>query len=363
MFREDDYREDYNSDDIDQNQDFALPLKNSTQDFSLLEPHFDCGVGVASGSATFKLSASADIDMTLAAGFKIRGNIIPPEVSLFHMYGKMDGHVVGSIKIAGSATGDLDATIEQEIGFNYKVNEVRMYFPETGEHKISGTVEAVETPMDIKLGKQSTRSLNLSAHFMPLLAIGVKIPTTEAQLFAEIDISGAAGLSFKRKKEEELRRRANRFAEVARHAAARNVAIKHDLQSRDLLDLLKEYGMEGSAINIGTSASSLGLFDSDPDHKFEVWGSEPWELFKKCTSDDADAATEVRKPEGSVLSQEFAAAIEEKKSSGVGLNYRSLPRRNAIENRGSKMECSADLHPGSLATVLHESVQAKKLKA
>ncbi|KAL0961532.1 hypothetical protein HGRIS_006471 [Hohenbuehelia grisea] len=406
MFREDDYKEDFNSDDIDQHREFVLPLKNSTKEYSLLEPHFDCGVGMASGSATFKLSASADIDMTLAAGFKIRGNIIPPEVSLFHMYGKMDGHVAGSLKISGSATGsldtddvtvldipiaipgipslltigpkfqlavrlkaDLDATIEQEIGFNYKLNELRMYFPQTEEHKNSGSVEAVETPMDLKLGGKSTTSLKLSAHVMPRLALGVTVPAGEAKLFAEIDISGTAGLSFEQTKEKELRRRADRFTEVARHAATRGVADKHDLARRDL-ESLKESGIEGcafvsaqAAINVGASASFFGLFNSDPDHKYQVFGSEPWELFKKCTSDEADAAIKVTKPEDSMLSQEFAAAVEDLKYSGPGLNHRrSLPRRSSIESRGSKLECSADFHPGSLVTVLHQAVRAKKMK-
>ncbi|KAL0961505.1 hypothetical protein HGRIS_006446 [Hohenbuehelia grisea] len=391
---------------VDDTVEFHVAIQNKTGEMTLLEPFFDCGLGKASVTAALKVTASADVDLDLSAGILAVGTIIPPAVSEFRMYGKLDGHVSGSIKIAGSAQGTLDTddvvlidapilvpgissviaigpklqlavrlrgrldmTLEQEIGFNYKINDMRMFFPESptdSKKQNSGTVDPVETPVSLKLGKTATTTLNVTAHIMPRLAIGITVPAGRADLFAEIDISGCAGVSFTRTKSK---RAMDRFAAVA----ARTAGIDSGLVRREatLAEQLEKEGMEGCAYalfsvgaNIGASASFFQIFNSDPDYKYKLFDPLTWELFKVCTSDENAAALQVEQPETPHLSDEYTklAAIENMKTGGgTGLDHRrSLPRRSALERRKSTMKCTKDFQPGNLVAILQGAVQAKK---
>ncbi|KAL0957558.1 hypothetical protein HGRIS_001345 [Hohenbuehelia grisea] len=110
--------------------------------------------------------------------------------------------------------------------------------------KNSGSFESVDTPtvMDLKLGKTET------THIMTRLAFGITVPAGRADVFAEIDLSGSAGLSFEKKVDN-----ASSKGKRADHVLCRKDAVArasendhgNGLEKRDLTDVLEKAGMAG----------------------------------------------------------------------------------------------------------------------
>ncbi|KAF7422417.1 hypothetical protein PC9H_010573 [Pleurotus ostreatus] len=271
------------------------------QSLPIFEQQLECGPV----TGKIKGSAGAAVDATIAIGVGALGTLTKPakltdlgltigidgdiEGSLTmstNIAGKIDGkkelfsvglpglsfpglfEIGPFFKIEATAEAKVDLNSEIDIGFKYRADDVRLFFPRSDRHPPKGAFNPESRPLSISLSPSLSSTASLEAHIIPKLAIGVNGLGNKADIFVDLDSKATAKATIKASAKAVINAREEQ--EDTRSLAVRQTVTKTPANTAETsVDGCVDVSA-GLSVNVGAEASFLGLFDKENKLEFPV---------------------------------------------------------------------------------------------
>ncbi|KZW02299.1 hypothetical protein EXIGLDRAFT_484603 [Exidia glandulosa HHB12029] len=237
---------------ISKTKKIDLPPVSLHRDFNLFNASIDCPAvaGSAAGfSAGLDVDVNVGVDAQIAFGFTIAGNIFPPKVTKFNLFGSLNGSAAAEFDITAHATGQLDtgnialysvglpglnfpgygifwasgdrlltvffvasilnvgpqfivngqlsADLEVEAnvktGVNWVWPDVQLVFPPSQGASSAHTTN-VQTPFVLSVDPSVTANGLITANVIPRVEVGIKVLSGLAEASVYLDLAASATL-------------------------------------------------------------------------------------------------------------------------------------------------------------------------
>ncbi|KAF4571662.1 hypothetical protein EYR36_009005 [Pleurotus pulmonarius] len=167
-----------------------------------------------------------------------------------------------SFKVIAEGKANMEHGMKLDIPFNYKMNNVRLFFPPSAAQKSVAPIEPAQ-------------SLDLEAHLIPELDIGVTAlgGTAKATIFLNLDASAEVAMKLNGNAKATVTTAKPKRAEINKLAARQTVSAA-SASIEGCVDI-----NAGLSVDAGVDANFFGLFD--PTTKLNIF-SKRFELFSKC---------------------------------------------------------------------------------
>ncbi|KAJ8518273.1 hypothetical protein ONZ45_g4617 [Pleurotus djamor] len=295
----------------------AAPVK-----FKGTLPIFEQQVKCGAVTAKVKGSAGADVDTTVVVGVGALGTLTKPaKLSDLGITIGIDGTIEGSLTMSGNLAGSIDGTKELfsvglpglsfpglfevgpffkieakaeakldvnadlDVGFKYRANDVRVFFPRSDRHPPKGQFTPEQRPLSLSISPSVASSASVEGHFIPKIALGVNGLGNKADIFIDLDSRATVKATLKTSAKGTLNVRDSdadiRIAEMSSDDDLAAEASSNTLEARQTVT--KTPADTASAevngcltatadlsVNLGAESSFLGLFDKENKIEFPV---------------------------------------------------------------------------------------------
>ncbi|KAL0576061.1 hypothetical protein V5O48_005919 [Marasmius crinis-equi] len=286
-----------------------LPPIDVDKTFNIFEEKISCPAqgAIPAFDASLKADAIAKAHAVVSVGVAAVGTIIPPKLSEFGVFTGLDADLVGTLRLAGSATGtadsgkitlfevgipgldfpgiltlgpsfqinaqakatlDIDATMDVTLAYNVK--DAKLFFPPIEDSEKSGgqfapadspgtfsNVTHYKPALKLSVSPSVASKAKVEAHLIPTLLLGVTAlgGAAKANVFLDLDANAAVTLSLD----------------------AGATASTNGTKSTTVNGCF-DVGA-GFDVNAGADASFFGLFDKNTQVNLFT---KKFDLFKKC---------------------------------------------------------------------------------
>ncbi|KAJ8693171.1 hypothetical protein PTI98_010412 [Pleurotus ostreatus] len=285
------------------------PLKVPKKSVTIFDEKITCG----KVQGSIKADASLQADALVTVGIAATGTIIPPKFDAFGIFAQMNGEIDGTLSLDGSVSGSItiaDKVIVAPVGipglnfpgiltvgpsfkviaegkanmelgmkldlpFNYKMNNVKLFFPPSAAQKSVGPIEPAQSPLTLSADVTVAGKVDLEAHMIPQLDIGVTAlgGTAKATIFLNLDASAEVAMKLNGNAKATVTTAKPKRAEINKLAARQTVSAA-SARIEGCVDI-----NAGLSVDAGVDANFFGLFD--PTTKLNIF-SKRFELFSKC---------------------------------------------------------------------------------
>ncbi|KAJ8454922.1 hypothetical protein ONZ45_g19117 [Pleurotus djamor] len=238
------------------------PLKVPKTSVNIINEQITCGPV----QGTLKADASVQADALVTVGIAATGTIIPPKFDAFGVFSQLSGEIDGLLSLEGSVSGsvevpkkpivgpigipglnfpgiltvgpsfkvvatgkaNLELGMKLDLPFNYKMNDVKLFFPPSTAQKSVAPIEPAQSALTLSADGLITGKAELEAHLIPQLEIGITAlgEVAEAEVFLNVDASAKASMSFEGKASASVSTAPKRRAEIQK--LARRQAVTSD---------------------------------------------------------------------------------------------------------------------------------------
>lgn len=212
-----------------------LPPVSLHRQFTIFQTSISCPApaGGSGFSADFDVGVEAGVDAQIGFGFNVNGNIFPPKITKFNVFGKLNGSAEAQFDIKASVTGSLQTGNIQlysvglpgvnfpgilNVGPQFLVNaqvsanlnieaqliagvkwvwpDVQVNFPPDSGSS-SAQTSHVETPFSLSVNPATLSTTGtVGAHLIPRVEVGVNILSglAKADVYLSLDASASLDL-------------------------------------------------------------------------------------------------------------------------------------------------------------------------
>ncbi|KAG9224484.1 hypothetical protein CCMSSC00406_0007677 [Pleurotus cornucopiae] len=286
------------------------PLKVPRKSVTVFDEKITCG----KVQGAIKADASLQADALVTVGIAATGTIIPPKFSAFGIFAQMNGEIDGTLSLDGSVSGSIDIVdkvivapigipglnfpgiltvgpsfkvvaegkanmelgMKLDLPFNYKMNDVKLFFPPSAAQKSVSPIEPAQSPLTLSADATVAGKVDLEAHIIPQLDIGITAlgGTAKANIFLNLDASAKVGLKLNGNAKAAVTTAKPKKRAEFNQLAARQAATAASAGVEGCVDITA-----GLSVDAGVDANFFGLFD--PTTKLNLF-SKQFELFSKC---------------------------------------------------------------------------------
>ncbi|KAF4596137.1 hypothetical protein EYR38_007511 [Pleurotus pulmonarius] len=236
------------------------PLKVPKKSVAIFDEKITCGTA----QGAIKPDASLQANALITVGIAAAGTIIPPKCS-----------ALGIFALVAEGKAGMELGMKLVLPFNYKMNNVKLFFPPSAAQKSVAPIEPAQSPLTLSADATVAGKVDLEAHLIPQLDIGVTAlgGTAKATIFLNLDASAEVAMKLNGNAKATVTTAKPKRAEINKLAARQTVSAA-SASIEGCVDI-----NAGLSVDAGVDANFFGLFD--PTTKLNIF-SKRFELFSKC---------------------------------------------------------------------------------